>query len=84
MKCTVNCAVEYTYTMEIPEDAIDEVVADYGDSREKAIKRLAEVYSEGEDEVFDTLRFWKNRTDYRFALVEVKDEDNNTVYSYSE
>lgn len=84
MKCTVNCVVEYTYTMEIPEDAIDEVVADYGDSREKAIKRLAEVYSEGEDEVFDTLRFWKNRTDYRFALVEVKDEDNNTVYSYSE
>ena len=54
MKCTVNCVVEYTYTMEIPEDAIDEVVADYGDSREKAIKRLAEVYSEGEDEVFDT------------------------------
>ena len=50
MKCTVNCVVEYTYTMEIPEDAIDEVVADYGDSREKAIKRLAEVYSEGEDE----------------------------------
>jgi hypothetical protein len=70
--------------MEIPEDAIDEVVIDYGEPREKAVKRLAEVYSEGEDEVFDTLRFWKNRTDYRFSLVEVKDENDKTVYSYSE
>ena len=84
MKCTVKTVVEYTYTMEIPEDVINEDVHDYDTSREASIERLAEVYSEGEDDVFDTLRFWKNCTDYRFASVEVKDEDNNTVYSYSE
>lgn len=84
MKCTVNCVVEYTYTMEIPEDVIDDDAEDYGTSREVSVKRLAEVYSEGEDNVFDTLRFWGDCIGYRFSLVEVKDENDNTVYSYSE
>ena len=84
MKCTVRCVVEYNYTIEIPEDAITEDMETFETTRDVSVSKLAEVYNDVDDEVFDALSHWNKCFDYAYTAIEVCDEEYNTVFSYSE